>query len=244
MKGLYREQGIVLRGYKLGEADRILSVFTQSSGKIRVVAKGVRQTKSRIGSRLDPFNHVDLQLYAGRDLDIVNQVEIIGRYPRLRDDYQAFMAASAIVDTVDQTTADRDRNVGLFLLFKSALEALQEGCSDPGLLAYAFLAKASSIAGVRPMLDRCVGCGASSPVAISFVSGGVVCPSCADPADPRVTAELLEMWLSLLTEDWPALSSFDVDQDLQTEVSALLLGFVGWQLDNRFRAFDLLRTNH
>src|SRR3712207_7379727 len=69
-KALYRDEGIVLRTQKLGEADRIVTVLTRRHGKVRAVAKGVRRTKSKFGARLEPFSHVDLQLYTGRTLDI------------------------------------------------------------------------------------------------------------------------------------------------------------------------------
>ncbi len=59
---LYRDVGVVLRTYKLGEADRIIVFCTQNSGKVRAVAKGVRKTKSKFGSRLEVGSHVLLQL--------------------------------------------------------------------------------------------------------------------------------------------------------------------------------------
>src|SRR3712207_2111879 len=68
-QSLYRDEGVVLRTQKLGEADRIITVLTRRHGKVRAVAKGVRRTKSKFGARLEPFSHVDLQLYTGRTLD-------------------------------------------------------------------------------------------------------------------------------------------------------------------------------
>ena len=71
----YKEQGIVLRSVKLGEADKIVTILTQGSGKVRAVAKGLRKTTSRFGGRLEPFTHVNLMLYRGRGaLDTVTQV--------------------------------------------------------------------------------------------------------------------------------------------------------------------------
>ena len=74
---LYRDEGIVLRTQKLGEADRIVSILTREHGRVRAVAKGVRRTRSKFGSRLEPFGHVDVQLYVGRSLDVVTQVETL-----------------------------------------------------------------------------------------------------------------------------------------------------------------------
>ena len=72
---LYRDDAVVLRTQKLGEADRIVTLLTRRTGRVRAVAKGVRRTKSKFGARLEPFSHVDVQLYTGRSLDIVTQVE-------------------------------------------------------------------------------------------------------------------------------------------------------------------------
>ena len=89
----YKEQGIVLRSYKLGEADKIVTVMTQGSGKVRAVAKGIRKTKSRFGARLEPFTHVNLMLYRGRGaLDTVTQAEIIAPHMTIRDDLARFAA--------------------------------------------------------------------------------------------------------------------------------------------------------
>ena len=83
---LYRDHGIVLRTHKLGESDRIISFITERHGKVRAVAKGVRKTRSRFGSRLEPTSHVALLLYEGRELDIVTQAESVDHFRALRDD--------------------------------------------------------------------------------------------------------------------------------------------------------------
>src|SRR3984885_14228773 len=68
---LYRDDGVVLRVQKLGEADRIITILTRRTGRVRAVAKGVRRTKSKFGASLEPFTHVDLLLYTGRSLDVI-----------------------------------------------------------------------------------------------------------------------------------------------------------------------------
>ena len=98
---LRNDQGIVLRGYPFGEADRVVVVLSPNHGKVRTVAKGVRKTKSRFGGRLEPFNHVDLVLYEGRNLDTITQVEVIESFPRLRSDLGAVTAASTMVEAAD-----------------------------------------------------------------------------------------------------------------------------------------------
>ncbi len=239
--GLYRAQGIVLRGIRLGEADRIVTFYTQAHGKVRAVAKGIRKSKSRFGGRLDAFTHVDLLLYRGRsDLDIVTQAEILSRPRTIRTDYSCFCAASAIADAVDRTTPERERNVRVFLLLRSAIQALEDGADDAALLAYAFLAKLSSMAGLHPTLPVCVECGAARRVAFSHARGGAVCAACLDRADPKAEDAVLDAWAALLTEEWSEIRGRRLEVGTQRELGALLVSFVQWHTDSRFRAFSLL----
>lgn len=239
--GLYRAQGIVLRGMRLGEADRIVTVYTQTHGKVRAVAKGVRKSRSRFGGRLDAFTHVDLQLYRGRsDLDIVTQADILSHSRTLRADYAAFCAASAVADAVDRTTPERERNVRVFLLLRSALQALEDGADDPALLAYAFLAKLASVAGLHPTLPVCVDCGAEDRVAFSHARGGAVCQGCLERADPKADDAVLDAWAALIAGEWDDLRLQRLAPSTQRELGSLLLAFVQWHTESRFRAFGLL----
>ena len=120
---LYRDEGVVLRTQKLGEADRIVTVLTRRHGKVRAVAKGVRRTKSKFGARLEPFSHVDLQFYTGRNLDIVNQAESIRSYGNdVVDDYPSYTAGTAVLETADRLTSEeKEPSLRLFLLVVGAL---------------------------------------------------------------------------------------------------------------------------
>ena len=96
---LYRDEAIVLRTQKLGEADRIITLLTKDHGRIRGVAKGVRRTMSKFGARLEPGSHVDLQLHVGKTFDTITQVEALMNYGEaLTQDYQRWTVASAILE--------------------------------------------------------------------------------------------------------------------------------------------------
>jgi len=95
---LYRDQAVVIRVQKLGEADRIVTLFTKEHGRVRAVAKGVRRTKSKFGARLEPGSHIDIQLYTGKTFDVVTQAESIENYgDSISQDYQKWTVASAIL---------------------------------------------------------------------------------------------------------------------------------------------------
>jgi DNA repair protein RecO (recombination protein O) len=175
---LYRDTGVVLRTWKLGEADRIVSVFTREHGKVRGVAKGVRKSGSRFGARLEPTCHVSLQLYRGKgDLDTITQVELLERPEAIRVDYDLWVRASAMLEAVDHMTIDREPNDVMFEMLVKALRTL--AARRGPLVAPAFLLKLLALEGLEPMLDQCVGCGTDEPlVAFAFVEGGTQCPAC------------------------------------------------------------------
>src|SRR5687768_9511701 len=164
-KSLYRDEGIVLRTQKLGEADRIVTVLTRRHGKVRAVAKGVRRTKSKFGARLEPFSHVDLQLWTGRTLDIVSQAESIRSYGSpIAADYPAYTAGTAVLETADRLTVEeKEPSLRLFLLVVGALRSLADKTHPPGLVLDAFLLRAMSVAGWEPALSDCARCAEPGP---------------------------------------------------------------------------------
>lgn len=191
MAGLYRERGVVLRSVKLGELDRIVTFLTEGRGKVRAVAKGVRRPGSRFGARLEPTSHIALQLYEGRNLDVVTQVETVDANRLLREDYEAFTQAIAMLEAVDHVAQERQTNVALYRMLTAALRTL--ATQPVPAVAVAFFWKLLSLEGVHPVLDACARCDEavprSRPAAFDLAEGGVVCPACAGPEASSVAPE-------------------------------------------------------
>lgn len=178
---LYRDRGVVLRTYKLGEADRIIVVLTEGHGKVRAVAKGVRKTKSRFGARLEPTSHVSLQLYEGRELDVITQAETLEAHRRVREDLSRLGKATAVLEAVDHVAQDREPSVQLYRMVTGALRAL--AADDSALLVAGFYWKLLAAEGLAPILDGCARCGADGPlVAFDLTEGGALCSSCRQGA--------------------------------------------------------------
>jgi DNA repair protein RecO (recombination protein O) len=171
---LYREEAVVLRTYKLGEADRIVVLCTRGRGKVRAVAKGVRKTKSKFGSRLEPTSHIALQLYEGRELDIVTQVESLDHFRPIRDDLDRIAKASSMLEVVDQTMQEGGPNPRLYQMLLGALHSLAD--QNGALVVPAFFWKLLALEGYGPILDQCAECGTTeSLVAFDLETGGVLC---------------------------------------------------------------------
>ena len=189
--GLYRDQGVVVRTIKLGEADRIVTILTRGQGKVRAVAKGVRKPGSRFGARLEPTSHVALQCYRGRELDIVTQVETIEAHRALREHYGCLTHAISMLEAVDQVAQERDPNLARYRMLVGALRTLAERPSP--IVSTAFFWKLLSLEGFHPLLDVCVRCGDDPASFTGFDrdEGGVLCEPCVRTAGRRVDPVVL-----------------------------------------------------
>ena len=144
----YRDEAVVLRTHKLGEADRIITVLSRTNGKVRAVARGVRRTSSKFGARLEPFTHVDLQFATGRTLDVITEAVTRHAYSEpLGVDYASFTAGQVMLETADRlVTEEGQPSVRQFHLLVGGLHALTQGTSDgprpPTMIMDAYLLRA------------------------------------------------------------------------------------------------------
>jgi DNA repair protein RecO (recombination protein O) len=173
---LYRDEGVVLRTWKLGESDRIVVLFTRGRGKVRAVAKGVRKTKSKFGARMEPTSHVALQLHEGRgELDIVTQAETIDHLGALRDDRDRHTRAPALLEAVDTIAQERAPDSRLYTMLVGALRTL--AARDHPLVVPGFFLKLLAHEGFQPRVDGCAVCDDDvSLVAFDLEEGGLLCP--------------------------------------------------------------------
>ena len=233
----YRDDGVVLRVQKLGEADRIVTLLTRRHGRVRAVAKGVRRTRSRFGARLEPFSHVDCQLYAGRSLDIVDQAEGVRNYGvELAADYPRYTAGTAVLETAERLTAEeREPALRLFLLVVGALRSLAGAEHDSRLVLDAFLLRAMAVAGWEPALDDCAKCGTPGPHrAFCVPAGGVVCPACRPGGSVTPSAEAVLLMSALLTGHWPVADASE--PAVRREGSGLVAAHLQWHLERGLRS--------
>jgi len=238
---VYRDSGVVLRVTKLGEADRIVTVLTRRTGRVRAVAKGVRRTKSRFGGRLEPFSHVDLQLYAGRNLDIVTQAESLDAFgSAIAADYPRYTAATAIVETVERLTSEeREPSLKLYLLLVSVLRALAGTDRDPSLLLDAFLVRSMSLAGWAPALQECARCGEPGPhTAFSSPAGGLLCSGCRSPGMARPGPGAIALMAALAAGDWPGAEA--ADGSMRREASGLVAALLQWHIERGLKSLPLV----
>ncbi len=242
---LFRDEAIVLRTYKLGEADRIIVLLTRSHGQVRAVAKGVRRTTSRFGARLEPFSMIDVQLHKGRNLDVVTQVETIDPFAgMITSDYAVFTCASTMVETAERLTEDSGDvdtadSPQQFLLLYGALSALARRRHAPGLVLDSYLLRALALAGWAPSCFDCARCGAPGPhTAFHVQAGGAVCESCRPAGSVDVEPGTMALLGALLSGAWAIADASEPRE--RAQASGLVSAYLTWHLERRLRSLSLV----
>ena len=238
---LYRDEAVVLRTQKRGEADRIITLFTREHGRVRAVAKGVRRTKSKFGARLEPGSLVDIQLYVGKTFDVVTQVESLENFgDALAADYRKWTIASTILEAAERFTSNEgEPALQQFLLLIGALKALSYESHEPSLVLDAYLLRSLSIAGYAPSMTICSNCEAPGPHKyFSLVGGGSVCIDCRPSASATPAPETLQLMSDLLTGNWEGADASDPKN--RREASGLVAAYLQWHLERELRSLPMV----
>ena len=238
---VYRDEAVVLRTHKLGEADRIVTLLTRQHGKVRAVAKGVRRTASKFGARLEPFMVADVQLYEGRTLDIITQAESLGSYGALiTADYPSYTAASVMVETADKLT-ESEGSLQQYLLLVGALRSLSRREHGAGRTLDSYLLRALSMAGWAPSFQDCARCAAAGEHSALVVQlGGLVCDGCAPPGSPRLDAATIALLSALLTGDWEFAKA--APERTQAQATGIVAAYTQFHLDRGLRSLEHVST--
>ena len=186
MARTYRTEAVVLRSFRLGEADRVLHVYTADRGRVGAVAKGIRRTKSRFGGRLEPLSHVELMLHQGSgELQTVTGADLRSSHHEAREDpYRlavGLIGAEAMLRLFPEQEAN-DRAFTALTRFLDRLDAIPSRApARPALdpLVLSFQLKLLWLSGYLPHLESCVECGAvEGLVGYLPAAGGAVCRDC------------------------------------------------------------------
>lgn len=237
---LYSDEAVVLRTRKLAEADRIITLLTRRHGVVRAVAKGVRRTSSKFGSRLEPFTHVDLQLAQGRNLDTITQAVTLSPYgATIGSDYDRYTTASVMLETTERLVAvEREPSLQQYLLLVGGLRSMAAGEHRPGDILTSFLLRSMAVAGYAPSFDGCARCGLQGQhSAFHPAAGGLLCADCRIPGSARPATQTVVLLGALLAGDWAVVDV--AEQRHRREARSLVTAYLGWHLEHGLRSLPL-----
>ena len=183
----YKTEAVVLRSFRLGEADRVLHLYTLDRGRVGAVAKGIRKTKSRFGARLEPLSHVDLLLHQGSgELQTITGVELVRSHHAAREQQYRLGVGLLGAEAMLRLFTEQEANPRAFQALTRFLDLLDEAepqARRPALdpLALSFQLKLLWVSGYLPHLTSCANCGSDRAlVGYSAKAGGAVCANCSE----------------------------------------------------------------
>lgn len=211
----YKARAIIIKTYKLGEADKIIKMYSRDGRLISAVAKSSRKIRSRFRGRLELFNLVDLELSKGRNLDIINQAEISHSFLKIPRDFNKFVFAEIISNIILRTQASGDDSPFLFKLLYICLNEIDNAEEEDGMVLKKIMcffgARFLQIIGFSPMLDGCSKCNENledlyqlgkKDIYFSIRYGGVLCGKCSgltgskmilNPSSFRLISDLMRL---------------------------------------------------
>jgi DNA repair protein RecO (recombination protein O) len=241
----FRTEAIVLRRKDFGEADRLLTLFTPETGKIRALAKGIRKPRSRKAGHLELYTRSNLLLAKGRDMDIITQAVTVEAYRAIREDLLRSTYGSYFIELLDRFTPDEAENKPLYDLLSQALNWLTEP-GDLALAARYYELQLLGMSGYQLELFYCVVGGESIVAEDQFFSpgdGGVVCPKCGETREGafRISLNALKVLRYMMRNSYEAVRNLKIGPSVQTELERISHRTITYHLERQLKSAEFLK---
>jgi DNA repair protein RecO (recombination protein O) len=253
----YQTQGVILKQTKLGEFDKIVTIYTPEHGKVKAVAKGACRPKSKLGGNVEPLTHSLMLLARGRNLDIVTQSQTVNGFLVLKSDLWRMACGLYLLELIDAFTVEGSEAHALFDLLLDVLNQLSGPDSSEAVLRYFELHLLHHL-GYRPQLQRCVVCNSPLKPGVNFFSphkGGLLCPNCnsqenhsyeqieatsSELSRPISVAALkvLRLWQNC---DYVTAMRVRMKPELSRELEQLLCDYIRYILQRELKSLTWLR---
>lgn len=239
---VYQTEGIIIKKYKFGEADRLLTLFTADYGKVKAIAKGAMRPKSKLGGNVELLTHSKLMLARGRNLDIITQAQAIDTFLPMRDSLELMSCGFYLSELVDTFTEESVEDREMFQLFLNTLKELSEARDGERILRY-FELRLLSHLGYRPQLQRCSNCGRQLMPEVNYFSaakGGALCRDCGYPdmAAKNLSINALKVLRLWLKCDFDTARRVKLTPDLTREIKNIMRENVKYVLEKQLKSID------
>ncbi|MFD0715095.1 DNA repair protein RecO [Paenibacillus sp. GCM10027626] len=174
----YRVEGIVVRSMDYGEGNKIVTLLTNTHGKVGIIIRGAKKVKSHYGSLAQLFTYGEFLFFRNSGLGTLTHGEIIESHHLLREQLELAAYASYAAELTDRVLQEEDASAFMFEQLRACLTALTEG-KDPGIVIQIYELKLLQAAGYGPEFAACAACGnVVGPMWLSARAGGVICRNC------------------------------------------------------------------
>ena len=245
---LYKTEAIVLKHLPIGEADRIVTLYTPHLGKVRAVARGARRAKSRLAGHLEPLTRTQVLIRRGKTLDTISQAETVASNLELRQDLWRMGCGLYMAELTDRFAQEGLENSSLYRLLRDGLASLATTRAID-LLLRSFELRLLHLVGYRPELHRCVECRTPLSPATNYFSpsaGGVLCPECRPKHSLHrpLSLNALKVLRLLSGGDSQTVGTVRLPEELAIELEGTMRQYIHYLLEQEVRStefLDLLR---
>ena len=237
---VYQTEAIIIKRIKLGESDRILTLYTPDYGKVKAVAKGTRRPKSKLGGHVELLTYSLLLLARGKNLDIITQAQTIDSFLPLKDDLQRMACGIYVLELVDAFTAEHIENRNLLNLLLNTLHQLCQTNKNETVLRY-FELHLLEYTGYRPQLQRCANCDSPLKPQTNYFSsseGGVICNVCSyeEPVARPLSLNALKVLRLWQNCDYEVASKVNINPELSLELEQVMREYIRYLLERQVKS--------
>lgn len=239
-------EAIVLHTYNLTESSKVVVLLTPTRGRIRAVAKGVRRTKSKFGSALEPITHIEVQINFKEDRDLQNLSQASTResFPSIRSNLSRLGLASIMCELMEQFVQENEESSRPFVLLLLSLKMLASMSKNYESLLISFYLKLLDASGLLPELICCLDCKqiVKGRAIFSAAKGGVLCVTCGSGAGDKILVGSLKIMHRLFSSDWPMLERVRISPTSAAEILHVLNAYVSYHTGRQLRSAKFLRS--
>lgn len=237
-------QALIIKSTDYGEADKLVTVFSEQQGKLRAIARGIKKPKSSLRACVQPFCHSLLYFYRGRELDLITQGRLVEFFGNSRENLQRTLYSVYLMELLDKSLMDRMPMPELFRLTLNLLQSINEQGVNPLMIRCFEMALAIQL-GYRPVLHQCVSCGSSQNlVRFCLAEGGMICSNCVKTIQAEMiplSGESLALLRRLDGANLGMLSRVRVSGTAQQQVEFFLEQYLQYYLDRQFKMKETIR---
>lgn len=244
---MLRTEGIVLNETRYRDTSKILNIYTKKLGKISVMARGAYNPKSKLIPYTQAFAYNEYDLQRGRNFFYIRDASVVDSFYNIREDIERMVYGSYILELINKSTPEEEKNEVLFLLLEKALQVLSQ--LEEGFLKFiiAFELKFISFLGYRPYVERCVNCGNDKFTYLKFsiLKGGVICHDCfvSDNRARPIDKSMYEGILKLLYAPLDNLDEINIEHDTLRRIQNILEDYILFNIDRSgFNSLNILKT--
>ncbi len=249
---ILKSEAIVLKTHDFRETSKIVSVYSKEYGRLQLIAKGVRSSKSKFGALLDGLNYLRIVYYfkETRELQFLSNAELVKAFSHLRDDLNRFSYASIVAEIIYRTQMPGEGNPRLFHTIISSFEGINSSANYRNYFN-AFLIRFIEISGFHPKLRRCLKCGqppTGDYVYFDFDRGGYICEKCGGNKHSGlpVSVDGIKFILALREYPWQNIEKLTASKKTFLEIENFLLYYLKMHFNELaiLRSVNFLRSIH